>query len=390
MSQLPPTKPHTLGVNPSRSRDHNRQMVLGQLQAGGALGRAEIARRSGLTTQAVSNIIADLEGDGLLRIAGAAKGRRGLPATQYAVNPHGGYALGVELRPATALIALLDLSGDPIWQDRVPLARADPDGVTSILPGLRDAALTAVPRAKGRLLGAGIVMPGPFGRTALSGQATDLPGWTETDPTALLSEVLNLPVIVQNDANAAATTERIALVAEGLDSFACLYFGTGLGLGIVQDGRIVAGAHGNAGEIGRLPVQTMDGTVPLETVLSRDALERRLAKAGIAASDIEAINQLHQAGSPVLRAWVDQAGAVLSQALAVIENLLDPGATVLCGAMPAALLDDLVAATPLPPTVARRADGAAALRIGTCSRMAAAQGGAALILAQSFTPTLAA
>ncbi|QPH52933.1 ROK family protein [Pontivivens ytuae] len=339
----------------------------------------------------MSNIIADLEGEGLLQIVGSARGRRGLPATQYAVNPSGGYALGIELRPAAVLIALLDLAGDPVWQDRVALGRADPAGVAAILPGLREAALAAVPGARGRLLGAGIVMPGPFGRTALSGQATDLPGWTEVDPDAHLSVTLDLPVIVQNDANAAAMTERIALAAEGLDSFACLYFGTGLGLGIVQDGRLVAGAYGNAGEIGRLPIHARGALVPLEEILSRDALERRLAAAGITASDMDAIAALHSDGIPALTDWMEEASAALSQALAVIENMLDPAATILCGAMPEGLLRDLIAGTELPATVTRRPDGAGPpLRIGTCSRMAAARGGAALVLAQSFTPTLAA
>ncbi len=391
MTSLPPSRPRSLGANPTRSRDHNRQMVLGELRAGGALGRAEIARRAGLTTQAVSNIIADLEEEGLLQIVGAARGRRGLPATQYAVNPGGGYALGIELRPAAILVALLDLSGSPVWQERVPLARADPARVATYLPRLREAALSAVPRARGRMLGAGVVMPGPFGRTALSGLATDLPGWTEVDPAVHLAEALDLPVIVQNDANAAAMTERIALAAEGLDCFACLYFGTGLGLGIVQDGRLVAGAFGNAGEIGRLPVHADGVPVALEEVLSRDALERRLAAAGIAASDMDAIARLHADADPALTAWTHDAAAALSQALAVIENMLDPAATILCGAMPGSLLQDLIAETELPATVARRPDGAGPpLRIGTCSRMAAARGGAALVLAQSFTPTLAA
>ncbi|MFQ6546579.1 ROK family protein [Aestuariibius sp. 2305UL40-4] len=384
-------RPALRGANATRSRDHNRQMVLGQLHARGALGRAEIARRSGLTTQAVSNIIAELEKDGLLLAAGAARGRRGLPATQYVVNPSGGYALGIELRPAAILVALLDLSGELVWQERQPLSCADPESVAAILPGLRDAALSKVPKAKDRLLGAGIVMPGPFGKTELSGRATDLPGWKETDPATLLSDVLDLPVIVENDANAAAMAERIALAAEGMDSFACLYFGTGLGLGIVQDGRIVAGAYGNAGEIGQLPVKTDGGLAPLESVLSRAALERHLAGHGIGASEIQEIARLHESGAPALQTWMAEAASALSQALAVIENLLDPRATVLCGAMPEALLRDLVVATPLPRTVSRRADGAQApLRIGTCSRMAAARGGAALVLAQSFTPALAA
>jgi predicted transcriptional regulator len=66
-----------VGANSERSRSHNRQVVLGRVRAAGEIGRAEIARASGLSTQAVSNIIADLLEDGFIvergrRVGGAA------------------------------------------------------------------------------------------------------------------------------------------------------------------------------------------------------------------------------------------------------------------------------------------------------------------------------
>ena len=72
-----------------RSRSLNQQAVLGHIQRSGARGRAEIARALGLSTQAVSNIIAGLTGDGLLVERGARSVGRGLPAVQYALNPSG-------------------------------------------------------------------------------------------------------------------------------------------------------------------------------------------------------------------------------------------------------------------------------------------------------------
>lgn len=376
-------------ANPSRWRDYNRQLILGELHSSGPLGRAEIARRSGLTIQAVSNIIAELEVDGFLTAAGPIRGRRGLPSIQYKVNPSGGYALGIEIRPAVALATLVDLSGHLVWQSRRPLRSADRDTVTRLLPELRDASLEAVPEARGRLMGAGVVMPGPFGRTALSGAATDLPGWEDVAPARLCADALDLHVVVENDANAAAMAERIALASEGLDTFACLYFGTGLGLGIVHGGQLIAGAYGNAGEIGQIPIVNDAGTVPLEAILSRAAIESRLEDSGVSTVDMDTLAALHASGDPRLRLWIDEAADALNKALIVIENLLDPQATILCGAMPRSVLGDLVAATKLPNSIARRENAAGpALRIGTCSRMAAARGAAALILARSFTPLL--
>lgn len=383
--------PLSLGANAARSRDHNRQLVLGQVQTGGAMGRAEIARRSGLTTQAVSNIIAELEADGLLRPAGTRAARRGLPVAQYAVEPRGAYALGVEVRPAVLLAALLDLGGTRVWQERIALPRADPATVEAALPGLLERARCAVPGARARLLGAGIVMPGPFGRTGVSGRASELPGWEGVDAAARLGAVLALPVIVANDANAAAMAERMRGASEGLTHLACLYFGTGLGLGVVQDGRLMVGAFGNAGEIGHVPVSTPSGPAPLESCLSRLSVEAHMARAGVEAHDMAALEALHAARHPALMAWLDAALDPLAQAVAVIENLLDPQTIVLCGAMPLPMVARLVERVALPAaSVSRRADNPhAPLRAGLCSRLAAAQGAAAMVLAGAVTPALA-
>lgn len=380
-----------LGANPSRTRDHNRQLVLGHLHAAGTLGRAEIARRSGLTTQAVSNIIAELEGDGLLHPAGILSGRRGLPAMQYAVNAGGGFAFGVELRPTVILAVLTDLTGAPVWQRRLPLPAATPDAVTEALHLLLGRALRHVPQARGRVLGAGVVMPGPFGRTGVSGAGSDLPGWETVDPTTVLTAALNMSVTVENDANAAAISERVAGAPDGLTDFACIYFGAGLGLGIVSEGRLVNGAFGNAGEIGHIPISTPDGSVPLESRLSRLSAERTLAEHGTDARDIETLQALFETGDPVLMGWLDAALSPLEQAIALIENLLDPQTIVLCGAMPETIVQHLINHVDLPArSVSRRSDAVhAALRLGRCSRMTATMGAAALVLNQTFTPALA-
>ncbi|MEM7489671.1 MAG: ROK family transcriptional regulator, partial [Pseudomonadota bacterium] len=369
-----------------RARGHNRRLVLGQLQGGAHLGRAEIARRTGLTTQAVSNIVDALETEGFLRAAGTASGRRGLPAVQYALAPGGGHALGIEIRPGAVLATLVDLSGAVLWEARDALDRADPDMVAARATALKDAALSATRPA--RLMGAGAVMPGPFGRTEISGAAADLPGWEDVDAPALFADALGCETVVENDANAAASAERMAMAAEGIETFACLYFGTGLGLAIVQDGRAVTGAFGNAGEIGQVPLP--DGR-PLEAALSRLSVERHLAAADVAAPDTDSLAALHAAAHPALDAWLDGAAAALTHALAIIESLLDPRRTVLCGALPETVMRDLVARTALPRTVARRPDNPGpALAIGTCSRMAAARGAAALVLARAFTSAFAA
>jgi predicted NBD/HSP70 family sugar kinase len=374
------------GSNQGRTRGYNRAMVLSHVRAAGASGRAEIARASGLTTQAVSNIIADLEADGLLAECGRRSGARGLPAVQYALRADGGFALGVEVRPDALRAALLDLSGQALFIERVGLARADPPTVAAAVVQMRDWALhrTGVPRE--RLLGAGVVMPGPFGKTGLADSSTDLPGWRGTDAAAFLEAALALPVHVENDANAAAIAERHAGVARGLSTYAFLYFGAGLGLGIVADGRLMRGAVGNAGEIGHMPW----GSGRLEDVASRMALARRMAAAGQSATTVEEIERL--AGHPELARWLDEAAPALAGAITLIENLLDPETVILGGALPDSVIDTLVGRIVLSDaSVAHRPDRRIPrIQRGASGRMTATLGAAAHVLDRAFTPRLAA
>ncbi|MCR8723298.1 ROK family transcriptional regulator [Frigidibacter sp. ROC022] len=376
--------PRFPGSNAERSRLWNRALVLRHVRTAGASGRAEIARASGLSTQAVSNIIADLTGEGLLAEIGRRQARRGLPVAQYAVAPSGGHALGVELRPDAARAVLSDLAGRALWSGRRALAHAGPDEVAGEINTLRDEALAGSGVCPDRLLGIGVVMPGPFGHTGLAAAATELPGWEQTDPAPFLESRLGCAVVIENDANAAAVAERLSGVAQGLEHYAFLYFGAGLGLGIVSDAGLLRGAFGNAGEIGHVRI---DGR-RLEEVASRVSLARRLSAAGHAAGTVEEIEAALDA--PETGQWLDEAAAALGQAVVLLENLLDPQVVILGGALPDALIDGLISRIVLSPaSLAARPDRTLPrLMRGAAGRMTATHGAAALVLDRLFTPRL--
>ncbi|MEM9684817.1 MAG: ROK family transcriptional regulator, partial [Pseudomonadota bacterium] len=218
-----------VGANAGRARSHNRQVILDRIRASGRVGRAEIARATGLTTQAVSNIIADLLDDKMIVERGRQVAGRGMPAVQYALNAKGGYALGVEIRPDAVFAALLNLCGETVASSRAPLPSNDRATVTETVLSQREALLKSSNTPRKRLLGAGLVMPGPFGATGISDSETELAIWDGIAPGDWFAEALDLPVVIENDANAAAIAERVAGVAAELDTYAFIYFGKGVG-----------------------------------------------------------------------------------------------------------------------------------------------------------------
>jgi predicted NBD/HSP70 family sugar kinase len=389
-SPRPATLPTSVGANAERARNHNRQLILERIRDAGQMGRAEMARASGLSTQAVSNIIADMLEDGLIQEVGRRAGARGLPAVQYGLNRGGGYAFGVEIRPDAVFAALLDLSGSTIFSTRRAQTASGPEPVTETVVALLELALEQSGVHRDRLLGAGIVLPGPFGQTGIQNSGSELSGWQGIDLAPWFQDALHLPVFIENDANAAAIAERVKGAALALDSYAYLYFGTGLGLGWVHKGALATGAFGNAGEIGHIPVPYDGQTVLLETVVSRLSVQAALADAGIRIRDGEDLQGLFAARDPTLMAWLDRAKAPLSVAIATVENMLDPQAIILGGAMPDGILDCLIDGVRLPEkSVSNRADRTVPRLIrGTSGRMTATFGAAALVLNQAFTPTI--
>lgn len=387
------------GANPERSRDHNRRVVLEYLRVNGPAGRAEIAKSSALSTQTVSNIIAKLEQENILLITGRKQSARGQPPVQYAFNPDSAVALGFEIRPDAIICAVVNLGGENIIHLRVDLEDSAPETVISTIRSAKSTICGDAKIGNARILGAAVVMPGPFGNTGLSAVGdTVLQGWTGLPLKETLSNALELPVLVENDAIAAAIGERVHGVARDLDSFAYLYFGTGIGLGLISNGIPLYGAFGNAGEVGHVAVMpggqlcSCGSYGCLETYASRISLRRHLEAAGIDASTGSRLLQLFRDETPEMREWLDRAIAPLSVAVSMIENIFDPETVILGGAMPDEILDHLIERLNLPKgSIAARPGRSIARAIrGKSGRMTAALGGAALVIHNATTPGIAA
>ena len=386
------------GGNAGRNRSHNRRVVLNFVRAHEPAGRAEIARSCGLSVQAVSNITEALEEDGLLLAVGHKTGVRGKPATQYTINPEGAFAIGVEVRPDALICAVLNLKGECIYSEREAFTNAAPDNAIPAIKMTVNRAITNSNRKRSQLLGAGIVMPGPFGVSGLSALGgANLPEWGGIDIQSTFEKALECPVIIENDATAAAIAERVTGAAITVDTFCFVYFGTGLGLGVISDGHAQRGAFGNFGEIGHIITQT-GGTQCacgnrgcLETYASRMSIKTHLDKRGIEVPDGLALAQLLDDKNPALLEWIETAARHLSQAISILENIFDPETIILGGAMPDAVMDALIAKLDLPMgSLANRKDRTSARVLrGTSGRFTAAIGGAAMIIHKNTTPSLA-
>jgi predicted NBD/HSP70 family sugar kinase len=339
--------PPLRGTNQEYGRPYNRRIVLETIRLQGPIARGEIAKRVGLTVQTVSTIIRELEGNGFVLGAREERRRRGYPATELKLNPDGGHAIGLHVTPRGIEAALINLAGEVIARRERKLPRLKPAAAFEAIGDLVVALRKQKPRGRslGRMLGLGLAMPGPFDVESMSFVGpTTLEGWSGVPIRERLAEKTDLPVFIEVDHAAAALGERLYGAARDIRDFYYLFFGVGLGGCMVQEGSTLRGSHGNAGEIGHLPMVPGGEACPcgnrgcLERYLSCLALERGVQKAGV-------------------DAWIKEVTPLFKSAIVAIENLFDPLTIVIGGIAPPDVLDKLIAASqPLPHSVAERRD----------------------------------
>jgi predicted NBD/HSP70 family sugar kinase len=362
------------GTNQEYGRPYNRRLVLETIRLLAPVARGEIAKRVGLTVQTVSTIIRELELQGFVRGVRETPKGRGLPPTFLNLNPDGGYAIGVNVTPVGLKAALIDLAGDVIGERDRALPQPTPDRAFREIGKLVGSLKKLRPR--GRVLGIGLALPGPFDVESMSFVGpTTLEGWKGVPIGARLAKLTGLPAFIEADLAAAALGERLYGAGRDLREFYYLYFGVGLGGCLVREGAPVRGAFGNAGEIGHVPLVPDGEPCPcgnrgcLERYLSLEAMERRSAAIGV-------------------ERWIAEAAPLLRSAIVTIENLFDPETIIVGGAADDALLGRLIAAAePLAHSISERG-GRTAPRVTRSKDGANAvlRGAAALAVAGVLSP----
>ncbi|MFD3446962.1 ROK family protein [Microbacteriaceae bacterium 4G12] len=312
---------------PEHARGHNRSLVLQTLYRGGRLSRADLARRTGLTRVTTSDLVAELLDDALVVEVGQREGSRpGKPATLLEVNRSGHQIIGLDLSERGVLRgAVLDLDG-------LVVARADAErgeiAGEQLLRAVVALARRVAALATAPVLGVGVGTPGVVDPAGTVLSAPNL-GWTGVALQSHLSLELGLPVVVANDANAAALAEHTFGGAES--DLMLIRVGLGVGAGLLLGGSPLFGSRYAAGEIGHVVVGTDGGERCacgkrgcLETWLSEPRLAGELARIRAAeASPDEAERRVDE----VLR----EAGKRLGIALGPVVGALNLAEIVLSG-----------------------------------------------------------
>jgi predicted NBD/HSP70 family sugar kinase len=311
------------------SRAINTRLLLNILLQSGPASRRALAAEARLSPGTVTALTQDLISEGLIRELEAGKSSGGRRPIPLAINFDARLTVGMKLSEDGLVGVLTDLAATEVASARRKFHNV---GIAEIADHIADMVEEFMPDARSRakkLIGVGIALPGfvDVVRGSVSSEHRILKA--DVPFASIISERIGLPVWIDNDVNAYAIAHRRFGLARGKQTVMAIVLGTGIGAGLVVNGKIHRGAHFRAGEIGFSPnLLSKAGAQTIGDSYTTASVTRRWQALGVNHPDIaDAIAQ----GDPATQAFLAEIGHEIGTQIAIIAQMIDPDAVVIGG-----------------------------------------------------------
>lgn len=248
--------------------------------------------------------------------------------------------LAIDIGGTKIATAIMDAAGIAVVQREIATpSRAPAEQLFEALIDLCSTILVEVGLETSALLGLGVGCAGPMRYPEGLVSPLNIPAWRDFPLRPRLEAWSGRPVVVDNDAKAYALGEYWIGGGTGAQAMLGIVVSTGVGGGIVVDGRLLHGAHGNAGHIGHViavpngPRCACGARGCVEAIAKGPSLARRARQRGLRPPPATAaeVAQRAYAGDPLARRLFDEAGFALGRGIAAAANLVDLDRVVIGG-----------------------------------------------------------
>ncbi|MBU5465397.1 ROK family protein [Virgibacillus sp. MSJ-26] len=249
------------------------------------------------------------------------------------------YFIGVDIGGTKVAIAVVSETGKILKQNVIPteLTILPKEMIMKISNSIREI-LAQTEIVKNDIIGIGIGSPGPLdAKEGLITHPPNLQNWRNVPIVKWMKEWWSVPIILENDANAAALAEKWLGAAQDNQNFVYMTVSTGIGSGIIADGKIYHGASGNAGDIGHTVVDPSFGQCScgqygcLESIASGTAIAKRGSDILGKQVTTKDVFTLYDEGHLKIVAFINKVFKVLGVACVSIINTFDPEKIVIGG-----------------------------------------------------------
>lgn len=341
------------GSNQTGVRAYNERLVLALVRRHGAMARADIARKTGLSAQTISVIIRELEKDGLITQGERVRGRVGQPSMPMRLHADGVFSFGLKIGRRSAEIILMDFLGHIRHRRHVTYSWPVPDKIRKFAFDSMNtftAALDANKRE--RIAGLGIALPFELWNWVeeVGAPPADMNAWLDADLILDFGSALPFPVFLQNDATAACGAELTFGRGSEFTDFVYFSIGSFIGGGVVLNNTLYPGRSGNAGALGSMPMRMRAEDDARETIQLIDTaslfvLERMLREHNIPTEELWLSPERWPDFGPLLDDWVALAARGIAHAAVAAAAVIDFPAAMIDGWLPESVRQRIVEAT---------------------------------------------
>lgn len=377
------------GSNQSGMRAYNERLVLSLIRQSGAMAKAEIARRTGLSAQTVSVIMRSLEADGLLEKGEPVRGKVGQPSVPMNLAREGAFFLGLKVGRRSLELVLTDFFGRVVNQVQKAHAYPTPGGVVEFAVDATQTLLNHLPEDKrARVAGMGIALPFQLWDwvDALGFPVEEMAAWRTHDVRDEIDAASDFPVFLSNDASAACGAELVFGDQSKPRDFLYFFVGFFIGGGLVLNGALYTGLNGNAAALGSMHIPTSEGGFrQLVDVASLATLKAALdAEGGDGEMPWDAPEDWRLPDT-VLDRWLSEAAAGIAHAILSSTCVIDVGHVFIDGWMPDEVRAEMVHRITLElERKSMPGVNAPEVKEGSIGRGARALGAASLPLSERF------
>ena len=338
------------GSNSIRVRMFNERVVLTQLRRLGQASQRELAAVSGLTVQAVVDIIDSLQREGLVQQLGRRAGRVGQPSMLYAIDPDGVFACGLLVGAAATELVLIDFEGN-IRKRRTREMAPRFEDVRAFLADTyrRFAEDGAV--SEERIFGLGVALSHVlwYGPDRRGLPPEDAAAWTDADVAGEFQALIGRRVFVENETRVAAIAEYLLGEAQDFENFLHVSIGAFISGALVLGGNLLGAGRANVATLGAIPVGPSRlahaGTRQSGRLDDRASLDGLIRHLGLHGFTIRAVSELpdvlDQARS-LIQEWLDDCIEALVEGLTACFAVVDVEAVIIESALPQFLVLEIV------------------------------------------------
>ncbi|WP_240473324.1 ROK family transcriptional regulator [Salsuginibacillus kocurii] len=231
----------------------NKSIVLDILQKQSPISRAQISKTTGLTKATVSSLVSELMNESFIYEIGSGESKGGRKPVMLYFNKNAGYSIGIDVGVDYILAILTDLQGNIIDQTEMTFTTSLRNEIIEKIKNTISYLSSRCPTSPYGIVGIGVGVPGI---TDINGTILFAPNldWHNVALKEELEQTFNLPVVIENEANAGAHGEKVYGAGKNVSNLIYVSIGTGIGTGIILGNELYKGENGIAGEMGHISI----------------------------------------------------------------------------------------------------------------------------------------